>query len=649
MKRLALLLIGVFLASLILASVPVEANARFVPHEDPSTAQSSLDSYSFLNQYAQVFGLISAEQYANASKISQELSHISVPADLTYIINRYNNLTQQFISTLSQLKTTLDNASSLLSQNRFDEAGTNLDKAGVLVSQAEILLSELQDATTTLSQQLGVFAASAQSKVTQAYDSLQSILQRLSDLINEYHTLLQQTSNQRETRAKQLVPTALTLNLNTASAFVGGTIATSGVLTSDGQVLPHRGVSLLLSGSQVATATTDSSGHFSAVLTVPYTYVPVMTVQALYAPTGNDANIYFAALSPALQINVIFYSTELQVSAPPVAYPGLPLTVSGSIILQGGGSLSNRTARLLLDDILLGETQSDSNGSFSLQTVMSPQTSIGSHTLTVSVDPEGISAGVSQQKTLTVDKMISTANIQAPSFVLLPSEIQIKGTVSSASGPLNSAIVTVNFDSSSAVTETLNNGSFNVRVNAPLNVGLGGFQSLKVAVQPQQPWQAAGTQQSSIFAFNSVGLGIALVSAISVGAVTFSKFAKPKARKEKKTAPTSAPTTASAEIVVPQVSSQPEIAVGGVKGKVLEEYINALKSVESATGNSLRLEMTLREFFHGSEGKLGELAPRFGELTRFAEKALYSPHIPEEHDLLRAKELSSEISGRLTK
>ena len=278
MKRLALLLISVILASILLPWATVEAQPRLVPQENPATAQSSLDSYSFLTQYAQVFGLISSGQYANASEISQELSHITVPADLAYIINRYNNLTEQFINTLSQLKTTLDNTSSLLSQNRLDEAGTNLDKAGVLVSQAEILLSELQDVTATLSQQLGVFAASAQSEVTQAYNSLQSTLQQLSDLINEYHTLLKQTSNQQETRANQLIPTTLTLNLNTVSAFAGGTIATSGVLTSNGQVLPNRSISLLLNGTQLATATTDPSGHFSAALPVPYVYVPVMTV-----------------------------------------------------------------------------------------------------------------------------------------------------------------------------------------------------------------------------------------------------------------------------------------------------------------------------------------------------------------------------------
>lgn len=245
--------------------------------------------------------------------------------------------------------------------------------------------------------------------------------------------------------------------------------------------------------------------------------------------------------------------------------------------------------------------------------------------------------------------MISKANVQTPSLVLLPSEIQIKGTVNSALGPLNNATVTVNLGSSSVATETLSDGSFIVQVNAPLNIGLGGFQNLKVTVEPQQPWQAATALQSSIFALNAIGLGLALLSAISLGVVAFSRFAKPKSQKEKKTALPEAPASASVEAMVPQVSSQPNLAFGGVKGKVLEAYVNALKSVESATENSLKLDMTLREFFHESQGKLGKVASQFGELTLLAEKALYSPHNPEEHDLVRAQELLSEISEGLAK
>ena len=152
MKWLPTLIICFLMVAVFVPCLTVSAQ-HLIPHEDPSAAQSKLDSYSFLTQYVQIFALMSAQDYVNASKLSEYLTHITVPADLSYIVNRYNNLTQQLINTLSDLQSNLNTASSLLNQYRLGEAGQALDQAGILVSQAQILLSQLQDATSTLSQQ----------------------------------------------------------------------------------------------------------------------------------------------------------------------------------------------------------------------------------------------------------------------------------------------------------------------------------------------------------------------------------------------------------------------------------------------------------------------------------------------------------------
>ncbi len=208
MKRIAIFLLFLMLASVFVPCMSVRAEPSLVPHEDPAAVQSVMDSYSFLAQYADIFALMAAKNYDNASRLSEELSHITVPEDLSYVINRYNDLTQQLIGVLNDLQSTLDTASSLLDQYRLDEAGQALDHAGVLVAKAQILLGDLKDATLTLSQRLGVFAASADSKIRQAYDQLQTMLQRLLDLINQYHTLLQR-ANQRdeEIKSQNLDPT----------------------------------------------------------------------------------------------------------------------------------------------------------------------------------------------------------------------------------------------------------------------------------------------------------------------------------------------------------------------------------------------------------------------------------------------------------
>ena len=232
MRLRAVALILVIASSFLLPCTVVNAQPAFVPHEDPAAAQSVMDAYSFLSQYADILSLIASKQYENASRLTEQLSHITVPEDLSYIINRYNNITQQLISVLADLQTTLDSASSLLNQNRLTEALQALDHAGVLVARAQIFLGDLQDATATLSQRLGVFAAPAESKIRQAYNTLQGLLQKLNELINQYHTLLQSTNKQAENiKAKDLKPTQLTLNLHISNVFIGETVAASGRLT----------------------------------------------------------------------------------------------------------------------------------------------------------------------------------------------------------------------------------------------------------------------------------------------------------------------------------------------------------------------------------------------------------------------------------
>ncbi len=532
MRLVAVALICVIVLSFLVPCALVDAQPAFVPHEDPAAAQSVMDSYSFLSEYADILSLISLEQYANASSLTEQLSHITVPEDLSYVINRYNNITQELIGVLSDLKSTLDSASFLLDQNRLAEASQELDNAGVLVARAQILLGELQDATATVSQRLGVFAAPTESKVKQAYDTLEALLARLTQLIDQYHALLQSINKQaEEIRTENLDATQLTLELKSSSVFVGGSVEASGVLSAGGQVLSNRIVQLLLDGTQVATASTDVNGNFNAVLNIPYNYVHSITVQALYAPLNGDKEVYLAALSPTLTINVMFYDTKLIVIAPTVVYPGLVYTVSGTVTSQQGSLLNQREVRVLFDGGLVGEVKTDSSGFFSIQSTLDASTKTGAHLLTVSVDLAGVYAGTSQQKTITVAKLASSVSVHAPSFVFLPAGVQIFGSASSSSGPLKNAKVSLTFANISTVVRTLDDGTFSSIMNIPLSTVFAGFQNIKVSVEPTEPWQASAQANTSVFVLNSVSIAFTGVASFSAGVVLYSRFARSKPKK----------------------------------------------------------------------------------------------------------------------
>ncbi len=649
MKSLSIFFICLMLAAMIIPCMPVKAEPALVPHEDPSAVQSVMDPYSFLAQYADIFALMSAQQYDNASRLSEELSHITVPEDLSYVINRYNDLTQQLIVVLNDLQNTLNNASSLLDQYRLVEAGQALDHTGVLVAKAQILLGDLKDATTTLSQRLGVFSAPIESKVRQAYDQLQTMLQRLSDLINQYHTLLERVNQKVEDiKSQNLDSTALTLTLNNTSCFVGGYVSAVGELTSDGQILGNRPVQLLLDGSKVTVVNTDSKGIYHTAIGIPYKYVDSVSISALYTPVGGDVGVYLAALSSTVKVQVLFYNTVLNVSVPSVAYPGLSLTIKGDVFSQDGAPLNSRQVNVLLDGALIAQVRTDQAGVFTAEPKIASNAKLGVHSLTVTVDPDGLYAEATSQKTLTIQKMASNIQVTVPSFVMLPSKLFINGTVQSASSPLSGANIQIEFANMSATAKTLGDGSFNVTLDIPLNTVFAGYQTLKVLAQPSEPWHAATQKDASIFALNSVSIGIALAASLSVGLVMYFRFAKARSKNDKKLIGASTVFGVPAKEASAMVIPIPEAKFEGLKGKVLNAYVEALRAVQTVTGESLMPNMTLREYMVATSLKLRGAAEAFSELTALAEKSIYSPYSPKEEDSARAEDLANIVRRTLT-
>lgn len=632
---------------MVLPCTLVQAQLSRVPHEDPAAAESLLDAYSFLTQYVDVLSLAASRQYDNASRLAEQLSSITVPADLAYIINRYNNITQQLINVLRELETTLDNASALLNQYRLDDAWANLNRAGVLVAEAQIILSDLQDATATLSQSIGVFAAPVASKVRQAYDELSAIIQRLNELIEEYHRLLQEIKQQAENITKQnLTATTITLSLNTTSCFVGQAVTASGVLRANGTGMQSRTVKLLLDGGNVATVITNANGEYSATLQIPYRYVHTMSVQALYSPSGNDTGVYLGSASPKITLNVNFYETQLTVLAPTVGYPGLQLAVSGNI--SSLGTLSGRQVQMHLDGVTLATTQTNNDGTFSFKVTLSASTKTGAHTLALSVLSVGVYAGANVQKAMNVTLKASTVQVEVPTFVMAPSDVFVSGQVFSSSIPLVNANVTIQFTGSTTSVLTSSDGSYNATISIPLNAGFVGSQVLTVSVDPAEPWQANRQTSVDVFVLSYISVVIALVAGIAVFGVVYVKFARGKHEKIAVKETLKAPSVLSEKTAVIQ-DRAPELKVEykfeGTKGKVLQAYVNAVKLVQQVTGRTLEINMTLREFLKETEPRLGEAAGVFVELTGLAERALYSAVTPTIEEAKRAEALANKIGG----
>jgi hypothetical protein len=651
MKQRAAILVIMLLTGILATCLPARADPTLTPHEDPSTAQSTMDVYSFLTEYATIFSLMSNQLYGNASRLSEQLSHITVPAEFSYIINRYNNLTQQLNTVLNDLQGTLDSASSLLDQNRLSAAEQELDHASILVAKAQILLSDLKDATSTVSQRLGVFANAPQSSTQQAYNQLQSMLEKLNQLIERYHTLLDK-ANQRaeEIKAESLDATTLTLSLNsTIGCYVGSTISAAGTLTSKGAPLGNREVKLYIDGAQAKETSTDTNGNYQTVIKIPYKYVDSITIQAIYSPTGNDKDKYLAAVSPTITLKLLFYNTTLEFSAPDIGYPGLPVTVTGKVT-DTNGELTKRQVNIFLDGTLETRVVTNQNGTFIAKFTINTQTALSKHSLTLTVDAQDLYNSASKQKTITIQKMATELQVDAPTFLILPAQLEITGKATSASGHLKEATIQVEYANISSTTKTQDDGSFNLTIEVPLNTALAGNQELKVQVQPSEPWQATAKTTKNIFALNSVSTSVAFASLFSVFAVAYLKLTKSKKTEkdmlESKPAMTTIPSIhdKNNSLALPVVD---KTKFSGARGNILQAYREALTVVQTLTGTQLAQNMTLREYVQVTQPKIVALVKEFKELTGLTEKSLYSPYEPQPQETEKAEELSKAIRRNL--
>jgi len=639
MKRLLAILLIVIVAALIFC-VPVLANLPHVPHEDPATAESSIDVRSLLWYYGDVLEMVSLGEYERAEGLIQGLEYANIPEDYKDIVDRYSDLACELLTTLDNLDEALGEASSLLEQYRIDEAAVRLGEARVLFDQVESILSDIEEeGIEELSSHLGVFDTPAGSLEREAYGSLHAVIDMVEELIDESQSLLESLSGESAAiEEKELQPTTITLQLSPAAAFVGETITAKGSLTSEEEPLPNRSITMLLDGEPVATATAGSSGSFEVQVSIPFEYVLTMTVEALYVPGDDDRDKYLAAISPSQEVGVKFYQTDLEIEAPDEAYPGLPVVVSGEIAWEGGEAADGRNVKVLLDDGLLA-TLSVQEERFDVEVTPEPGISVGEHTLTVTVDPQGRYAGVSKGTLLNIVRMLPEVDVDAPTFTLIPSTIHVRGKVHSPL-PLEGARVSVEMGDASTEVETLEEGEFSAKLSMGLDLVFVGLEELVVKVEPVEPWHGPVEVKVRVFVINLTNVGLTVVAAAVLGVLLVTKRRGRTGKEE--APPLDAPLVVERRTEAAPVA-KPAVKFEGIKGRLLEAYLRAAVVVEEATRVRMEPHMTLREFMREATPRMHSAFEAFARLTALAERALYSSHVPEAEEAAEAEKLTLEV------
>ena len=536
MKRLAFVLSIVILLAMFFPGFSILARPTHTPHENPVTAKSSLDTVALLLSYGNVFNLAAVRQYQSAQSMLNELEQSNIPDELKYLTDRYNLLSSQLFTTLNNIESLLDEASTLFSNDQHSEAKEKLDSAEATIHDAQFLLEDIKAATNVLAKTLGVFATSANSQIKQAYERLEQNLQRLRQLTNDLNQL-------RES-----------LELN-----------------------------------------------------------PQMIIKTRF-----------------------YYPTSLEVSAPGVAYPGLPITVSGQV--SSTGSDAPRTIRILLDNIQLAEDTI--RGKFNLEITPPEQTTTGKHSLTVVATPQGRYSGTSRRLSIEISRIPVQADIQVPKLVIIPKSIQVSGKVFHNLSPIADTEVNLAFRQSSITTKTTNDGSFITSIDAPFDLSLAGPQELTMTIQPIEPWYAPLRTETWIFVINPANTGLMLVTFLSLGLLVYNRTKTRVPRPQEEEFIPQPPTQ---ELPPVTPTPRPQYEFSGIKGRILAAYLSGVEAVERRTSIPMTAHTTLREFLKMATHRLPSVINSFTELTTITEVALYSAHRLGKNIVTRAEKLAATI------
>lgn len=634
MKRLAVILLVIALAGMVFPGPAVMAQPEKTPHENPDTATDALDSLSLLLNYGRIILLISAGQYEDALAVLEEMGTIDLPDELRNIADRYNDLCRQLAVKLDELETLLEETAALIESNRIDEARICLDEAAEYIEDAVIILDDILSATEELNQRLGVFSLAAPEDVTAAYDRLQESIAQLQALIEKLDGLREEL-NQDYIEISGLLPTELTLTVSPDSAYVGDSVPVSGSLVSEGEPLAGRSVAVTIDEDNTSYLTTDDDGAYGGDITVPFNYVNVMDIVAVYTPSGDDAAIYLADRSPEVTLEVLFYTTQLEITAPGTAYPGLPFTIAGDISTDGNEAM--RDIEVSLDGTLLAGLAA--SGQFSPEITLPEATPLGQKSLEINVLPLGRYAGVSRWQSINVSQLPLTLDLATPGMLFLPGTIRLDGSVGNELGPVSGAEVNISFSDVSTTAVTAADGRFTATLKVPLDFSFLGQRGLNIEITPLEPWSGTLDVSRQIFIINPVTSGLVLAAALGLVIYALTRRRRKGAQAVPEGEPAPAPLSAAVRA--------PAVKLTGIRGSIIAAYRAGLAVIERISGLRMTPENTLREFLVKATRLFPILARPLTELTALAERALYANRQPSQQSAAAAARLTDDIKEEM--
>lgn len=630
-------------------------------HEDPEQAEVIFDGISLFRYYSASLDLLLRKEPAEVEARLGKMPFANIPEALTRPTVDFAASSTNLSYQVFDVSNNITRLGILVEQSRFDEAATLAKKTVATLVDAEIRLNEVEQALLTIGRGLRISSASPTSDLSISYGEVTSRIEKIRAVLAASKEMIAKMSAGQFLKRPQI-----TLKIAPFTAFVGDSITFEGDLASEGQPLAGREITILLDGSQNATARTDPAGHFGGTLAVPYIYPPQLELpalkrsksgsalkalfqpevelQSLYAPKEGDAGLYSAVVSPVIKLNLLFYEAQLKLTLPEKSYPGLETSISGRFDYRQAPVPAQRNIEIYLDDVLVATVAADQT--FTAKVRIPPDTLTGKHRVTLSAIPRQRYSPVTVSATLNITKSIPTVLMKLPKVVIIPGNLRLQGNLSSEIGALEGASIKLRFGGSETEVTSSTEGSFDARVPMGMGSGLAGWQQLEWEIIPQEPWHAPAKITSNLFTINMVTGGGSIIVLALLGiylpSLLRKRFAlgmRPARKTQRKQTPVPQTAAAPGRVALP---SQYE-AGDGSRSKILDWYRLLLRLLERLAKTALAPQQTLREFAVQYSKAFGPFGKPFMDFSRLAERLLYSRHEPTPDEVKKSSQITQDI------
>ncbi len=643
-RNLQKMIVGAIICLVVFCTISPSVFAA-EPHEDPTTAEPVFSGISLFRYYSNSLDFVLRKNIAEVEARLEKMPFANVPQNLQEVTDDFAASSIGISHLVVDIDEDFGTLRALMGQFRFDEATVLADEIYSKLSLADGELERTEEATKTTGREFKVPSAPVGSDLRRSYDEVLERIEKIREMLNLRREIL---TNLLLGAVPTEELTELSLKIEPVVAFVGDSIRFEGTLTSEGKPLAGREVDILLNGSRYITARTRTDGHYQGTLQVPYWYIPELDLQALYYPRDEDIGLYIASLSPVVKLKVLYYGAGLEVTVEDKAYPGLETTVSGKFDYGQSPPPIERKVEIYLDDVFVTELKAGEE--FSQEIKLSPELDVGKHTITVSAVASERYSPVVASAILDVTKAPLILDINIPAVALIPGGIGLGGKLYSEVGPVSGAQIRMGLGKSQVELVSSEDGTFDTEIKMGMGFSLIGSQALGIQVIPQEPWYATLTTTRNMVVVNMVNCGGILILLVFLAIFLPGRlrgrlrmYSWRRARPAVAIAQPEPAPAYSETVLVPALPEESGETDDEPRNRIFYWYRLVLRLVQRMSRALLRPQQTLREFARESSQVLGPAAKYFIELTRMAEKLLYSQYRPSEGDVEKSKQLSHTI------